>query len=142
MEIHPENNLAALQLQRIEFTLLIDEKGVEYFTQNFDTLKDEYNIDDPTDLNILGYYLINRQRLDDALAIFLFNVELYPHVANCYDSLAECYMNRNENDKAIKYYKMAYEKLPADTTANDEFKEFLKTNIQDKLEELGSQISS
>jgi tetratricopeptide (TPR) repeat protein len=140
--IYPENNLAALQLQRIDFTLLIDEKGVEYFTQNFDALKDEYNIDDPTDLNILGYYLMNRQRLDDALAIFLFNIELYPDVANCYDSLAECYMNRNENDKAIKYYKLAYEKLPADTTANEEFREFLRTNIKDRLEELGSQINS
>lgn len=142
LEIHPENNLAGVQIQRINFTLLIDEKGVDYFTQNFETLKDEYNIDDPTDLNILGYYLMNRQRLDDALAIFLFNIELYPDVANCYDSLAECYMNRNENDKAIKYYKIAYEKLPADTTANEEFKEFLKTNIQDRLDELGSQISS
>jgi len=142
LHIYPENNLAALQMQRIDFSLLIDEKGVDYFTQNFETLKNEYNIDDPTDLNILGYYLMNRQRLDDALAIFLFNIELYPDVANCYDSLAECYLNRNENDKAIKYYKLAYEKLPADTTANEEFKEFLKTNIQDRLEELGSQINS
>jgi tetratricopeptide (TPR) repeat protein len=80
--------------------------------------------------------------LDDALAIFLLNVELYPDVANCYDSLAECYMNRNENDKAIKYYKLAFEKLPADTTANDEFKEFLKTNINEKLDELGSRVNS
>jgi hypothetical protein len=51
-------------------------------------------------------------------------------------------MNKNENDEAIKYYKIAYEKLPADTTANEEFKEFLRTNIQDRLEELGSQINS
>ncbi|MBT8379414.1 MAG: tetratricopeptide repeat protein [Ignavibacteria bacterium] len=142
LEMHPENNLSAIQMQRIDFTLLIDEKGVEYFTQNFETLKDEYNVDDPTDLNILGYYLINSQRLDDALAIFLFNIELYPAVANCYDSLAECYLNRNENENAIKYYKIAYEKLPADTTADEEFKEFLKTNIQDRLEELGSKINS
>jgi tetratricopeptide (TPR) repeat protein len=142
LEIHPENNLAAVQIQRINFTLLIDEKGVEYFTENFESLKDEYNIDDATDLNILGYYLMNLQRFDEALAILQLNVELYPDVANCYDSLAECFMNRNENDKAIKYYKIAYEKLPADTTANEEFKEFLRTNIQDRLEELGSKINS
>ncbi len=142
LEIYPENNLAILQIQRINFILLIDENGVEYFTQNFDALKDEYHIDDPTDLNILGYYLMNRQRLDDALVILQFNAELYPDVANCYDSLAECYMNRNENDQAIKYYKIAYEKLPADSTANDEFKDFLRTNIQDRLEELGTQINS
>ena len=142
LAIHPENNFATLQLARIDFTLLIDKKGVEYFIQNFNTLKDEYNIDDPTDLNILGYYLMNKQQLDDALAILQFNLELYPDVANCYDSIAECYMNRNENDKAIKYYKLAYEKLPADTTANEEFKEFLRTNIKDRLDDLGANINS
>lgn len=142
LEIHPENNLAVLQIQRINFTLLIDEKGVEYFTENFETLKDEYNIDDVTDLNILGYYLMNQERYDEALAILKFNLDLYPNIANCYDSLAECFMNRHENDEAIKYYKLAYEKLPADTTANEEFKEFLRTNIQEKLEELGNGISS
>jgi len=142
LEIYPENNLAAAQKQRIDFTLFIDEKGVDYFITNFDSLKDDYNIDDPTDLNILGYYFMNLERYDEALTILKFNLELYPHIANCYDSLAECYMNRHENDEAIKYYKLAYEKLPADTTANEEFKEFLRTNINDKLEELGTSIDS
>ena len=85
---------------------------------------------------------MNLERYDEALAILKFNLELYPDVANCYDSLAECFMIRNENEEAIKYYKLAYEKLPADTTANDEFKEFLRTNINDKLEELGTSIDS
>jgi len=142
LEIYPENNLAAAQKQRIDFTLFIDEKGVDYFITNFDSLKDDYNIDDPTDLNVLGYYFMNLERYDEALTILKFNLELYPHIANCYDSLAECYMNRHENDEAIKYYKLAYEKLPADTTANEEFKEFLRTNINDKLEELGTSIDS
>jgi len=142
LEIYPENNLAAAQKQRIDFTLFIDEKGVDYFLKNFDSLKDEYNIDDPTDLNILGYYFMNLERYDEALAILKFNLDLYPNIANCYDSLAECFMNRHENDEAIKYYKLAYEKLPADTTANEEFKEFLRTNIEEKLEELGDGISS
>ena len=142
LDIYPENNFASTQKQRIDFTLFIDEKGVDYFIKNFDSLKEEYNIDDPTDLNNLGYYFMNLERYDEALAILKFNLELYPDVANCYDSLAECFMNRHENDEAIKYYKLAYEKLPADTTANDEFKEFLKTIIEERLEELGARINS
>ena len=142
MKIHPENNFAANQKQRIDFTLLIDEKGVDYFIEEFDSLKVVFNIDDPADLNILGYYLMNRERLDEALAIFKFNLELYPHVANCYDSLAECFMNRNENEEAIKYYKLAYEKNPSDTTTTEDYKEFLKTNIEERLVELGAGISS
>lgn len=142
LEIYPGNNLATAQKQRIDFTLFIDEKGVDYFLKNFDSLKDEYNIDDPTDLNILGYYFMNLERYDEAQAILKFNLELYPNIANCYDSLAECFMNRHKNDEAIKYYKLAYEKLPADTTANEEFKEFLRTNIEERLEELGAGIRS
>lgn len=142
LDIHPENNFAAIQKQRINFTLFIDKNGVDNFISNFDNLRDAYDIDDPSDLNILGYYLMNRQRMDEALAIFKFNLELYPGVANCYDSLAECFMNRDENEQAIKYYKLAYEKLPADTTATEEFKEFLRTNIKERLEELGTRISS
>ena len=142
VEKHPENNFAVTQKQRIDFTLFIDEKGVDHFIQNFNTLKVEYNIDDPNDLNILGYNLMNRERIDDALAIFKFNLELYPHVANCYDSLAECFVNRNENEEAIKYYKLAYEKNPSDTTTTEAYKEFLKTNIEERLEELGANINS
>jgi tetratricopeptide (TPR) repeat protein len=110
--------------------------------ENFYSLSVNYNIDDPTDLNIMGYYLMNSGRLDEALEIFMFNIELYPDVANCYDSLVECFMKRDENDEAIKYYIIAYEKLPADTAANDEFKEFLKINIEHRLEKLGTRNNS
>lgn len=142
LDLYPENNFASGQKQRIEFIMLIDEKGVEYFTTNFETLREEFNINQPADLNTLGYYLMIRGRLEDALAIFQLNVELYPGVANCYDSLAECFMNRGENENAIKYYRLAYKKLPADSTANEQFKDFLKTNIEDKLKELGADINS
>lgn len=142
LQKHPENNFASTQYQRISFTLLVDEKGVDYFVNNFDNLKVEYNIDDPADLNIMGYYLMNRDRIDEALAIFKFNLHLYPHVANCYDSLAECFMNRNDNEQAIKYYQLAYEKIPSDTTATDEFKQFLKEGIEDRLEELKARVNS
>ena len=142
IEIHPENNFAINQKLRIDFTLLIDENGVDYFIKEFDNIKEKYDIDDPTDLNILGYYLMNRDRPDDALAIFKFNLKLYPHVANCYDSLAECFMNRNENEEAIKYYKLAKEKIPADTTTTEEYKEFLNTNVDEKLEELKARVTS
>ena len=142
LQKHPENNFASTQYQRISFTLLVDEKGVDYFVNNFDNLKVEYNIDDPADLNIMGYYLMNRDRIDEALAIFKFNLQLYPHVANCYDSLAECFMNRNDNEQAIKYYQLAYEKIPSDTTATDEFKQFLKEGIEDRLEELKARVNS
>jgi len=140
--MHPSNNFAINQKQRIDITILIDENGVDYLIKDFDNLKTTYGIDDPADLNTLGYYLMNRDRLDDALAVFKFNLKLYPHIANCYDSLAECFMNRNENEDAIKYYKLAKEKISADTTITDDFKEFLNTNADEKLEELKTRVAS
>jgi len=142
LSIHPENNFASDQKIQIDFTLLVNEKGVEYFKSNFESLKEQFEIDEPQDLNLLGYYLMNNERPDDALAIFKFNTELYPDIANGYDSLAECYMTRNENQKAIENYNIANEKIPSDTTLTDEFKEFLIENIQDKLEELRSKGNS
>jgi tetratricopeptide (TPR) repeat protein len=140
LEKYPENNLAAGQLQRIEFIRLIDDKGVDYLVENFDSLKVDYGIDNANYLNNMGYFLMNGQRMDDALVVFKLNLQQYPHVANCYDSLAECFMNRSENEQAIKYYKLAYEKIPGDTTATEEFKQFLKEGIEERLQELEARV--
>ena len=40
-------------------------------------------------VNQLGYQLLGRDDVDDAIAIFRYNVELYPDSANVYDSLGE-----------------------------------------------------
>jgi len=61
-------------------------------------------------------------------------------VANCYDSLAECYMTIGENELAIKYYKMAWEKIETDPTITDQFKEILREGIPQRLDELGSSL--
>ena len=142
LETYPENNFAIGQKQQIGLIVLIDEKGVGYIVEEFDSLKVTYNINDAGRLNMIGYNLMNREQLDDALIVFKFNLELYPHVANCYDSLAECFMTRNENEQAIKYYKLAYEKIPSDTTANEQFKQLLKDGIEQRLQELEARVRS
>lgn len=85
---------------------------------------------------------MNRGQLDDALIIFKFNLDLYLHLANCYDSLAECFVTRNENEQAIKYYKLAYDKIPSDTTATEQFKQFLKDGIEQRLQVLEARVLS
>lgn len=40
-------------------------------------------------INRLGYALLNRKKVDEAIAAFRRNVELYPNSANVYDSLAD-----------------------------------------------------
>ena len=51
-------------------------------------------------------------------------------------------MTRNENEQAIKYYNLAYEKIPGDTIATEQFKQFLKDGIEQRLQELEARVRS
>jgi len=56
-------------------------------------------------LNALGYYLLGKDRLDDAVKIFKLNVKEYPKAFNVYDSLGEAYMNKGDIRRAKRNYK-------------------------------------
>jgi tetratricopeptide (TPR) repeat protein len=136
----PDNNNFAAQKSRAYFGKLVEDRGVKFLEDEFDSLETVYGVTNPNVLNGLGYTFLNQHKLDDALVVFKVNLKKYPELANCYDSLAECYLTRGENENAIKYYKLAYEKLETDTTITDEFRQFLEEGIQNNLEELGSGI--
>ncbi len=121
---------------------MVEDRGVDFLVAEKDSLQNRYGVNDATILNGLGYNLINQERQTDALTVFQVNLDLYPEIANCYDSIAECYMNLGDNENAIKYYKLAYRKLDSDSTANDEFKERLREGITERLAEMGSDINS
>jgi hypothetical protein len=137
---YPNNNRFLIQKNRMYISKLVDEKGVEFLEREFDSLETIYNITNPGILNMFGYTLVNQEKLDDALLVFKVNLKKYPDIANCYDSIAECYMTRGENENAIKYYKLAFEKLKTDTTVTDQFRETLEEGIRNNLKELSSKI--
>lgn len=139
-EKYPLNINFLQQMNRAYTSKLIDEKGVGFLEAEFDSLETVYNIDNPNILNALGYSLMNQERFNEALTVFEVNIKKYPEVANGYDSIAECYMNRGENENAIKYYKIAFEKFKTDTTVTEEFRERVTEGIRNNLNELGSKI--
>ncbi len=65
---------------------------------------DDYGFNENV-LNMLGYYLLGKDRLDDAIKIFKLNVKEYPKSFNVYDSLGEAYMNKGDIRRAKRYYK-------------------------------------
>lgn len=67
-------------------------------------------------LNDFGYALMGRKRVDEAVAIFRRNVELYPASANVYDSLGEAYENSGKLDLAAENFQKA---IDIGTTAAD-----------------------
>ena len=64
-------------------------------------------------LHQLGHTLLREERIDDAIKVFLKNVNEYPGSFMVNDALAETYMKKGENKLAIKYFK-AYVELDPD----------------------------
>jgi predicted alpha/beta superfamily hydrolase/TolA-binding protein len=75
-----------------------------------------------SEFNALGYRLMGKGKIKEAIEVFKLNVELHPDSANVYDSLGEAYMNSGDTKSAIKNYKKSLEINPE----NDNAKEMLK----------------
>lgn len=68
-------------------------------------------------INNLGYDLLNLSRLNDAIAVFTCNTQLFPNSANTFDSLGEAYMVNGQNELAIINYEKALTLEPDKTSA-------------------------
>jgi glyoxylase-like metal-dependent hydrolase (beta-lactamase superfamily II) len=79
------------------------------------------------ELNMLGYQLLNRDRIDDAIVILELNVEAYPEAFNTYDSLGEAYMLAGRTADAIANYERSLDLNPDNTNATA-----MLTRIQEK----------
>jgi CubicO group peptidase (beta-lactamase class C family) len=80
----------------------------------------------PTELNQLGYALLQAERTDDAIKMFELNIEAYPDYANGYDSLAEAYAAKGEKTLAIKNYAKSLELDPSNTNAVEKLSRLIK----------------
>lgn len=132
-----ERQYLALALQRF-----VDDKGIAFFEQKIDSIRATFKINSDGTLNNLGYYYVGLEKFDAAIAIFRKNIDLFPDVANCYDSLGEAYMLSGKREEAIKFYRKAYSLVFDDETLDEEGKESLIENIKSKLKELGAEISA
>ena len=91
------------------------KKGIKYVKANFEDLSTNFHADDPRDwiLNITGYDLLSANQVEDAIPLFRLNTELFPDVANCWDSLGEALLKNGERREALKAYQQAL-KLESD----------------------------
>ena len=72
-----------------------------------------------SDLNRLGYILMEQKQLEAAIQIFQLNVESYPDSANVYDSLGEAYANHGDRELAIKNYEKSVQLNPNNQGAKE-----------------------
>jgi dienelactone hydrolase len=86
-------------------------------------------------VNQLAYTRLQNGDKDDAIELFRLNVEAFPTSANAYDSLADGYIARGQNDLALAAQEKCLQLLPADTL-NEEFRTLLRRGAEQKIAKL------
>ena len=101
--------------------LIYNEKGAQYLKNNFsEIIKDaSFNMEEDFLLNRVGYDLLGEDRTKEALEIFKVNTELFPDVANTWDSLAEAYSKDGQKEEAVRFYKKTIEVNPRSPAADN-----------------------
>jgi uncharacterized protein len=60
---------------------------------------------DESQVNSLGYYLLNQKQFSKAEALFKLNIANYPETSNCYDGLGDLYLAKGDKMNAIASFK-------------------------------------
>jgi uncharacterized membrane protein len=93
----------------------IDSSSIDAAVKQYHDLKaasaPNYNFDE-TELNNLGYQLLNKKKFKQAIRVFQLNVEAYPKSSNVYDSLGEGYMDDGDKQLAIDNYEKSIQLNP------------------------------
>lgn len=86
--------------------------------------KADYDLREQT-MNALGYKFLGLDKMEEALAMFEWNVEEHPESANPRDSLGEAYRAAGRIEDAIASYEAALQRdpnMPSATTALEEMR--------------------
>src|SRR6266404_3229417 len=75
-----------------------------------------------SELNELGYQLMAKNKMPEALAILKLNAEALPTSGNVYDGLGEAYMKSGNRELAIENYKESLKMNPGNSNAADMLK--------------------
>jgi len=71
-----------------------------------------FNNSSENELNVFGYELLNKNKIDEALKIFKMNINRHKKSWNCYDSYADALNRAGKNEEANNNYKKALELAP------------------------------
>jgi len=105
--------------------------------KHYDGLSKRYGFTIPppeATVNVVAYGILGRGEVDDAIAAFRYNVDLYPDSANVYDSLGDGLVAADHFEEALASYSKAVENatktgdenLPVYTANRDRVKEQLE----------------
>jgi len=106
-----------------------NKNGAEFIKANFEELTINFHPKDPKDIiiNALGYaYLYEANDVDKAIKLFKLNTQLFPDIANCWDSYGEALAKSDKKEEAIKAYEKALAIRPNLESAKNALKDLKK----------------
>lgn len=107
----------------ISFQNKLDSLTADQFIAFYNDLKKtnaaEYGFDDENSLNEIGYYLLGKNRMTDAIIVFEYNTKLFPNSWNVFDSLGEAYADKGDKQKALLNYKKSVQLNPNSQSGKD-----------------------
>jgi predicted alpha/beta superfamily hydrolase len=85
--------------------------GLSGIEQHYRDLSERFGfkVSAEKEINSFGYAMLGDKKVDEAMAAFQRNVELYPHSANAYDSLADGLEAQNKPGLAMQNVQKAVE---------------------------------
>jgi CubicO group peptidase (beta-lactamase class C family) len=99
------------------------EKAIAFFYQVKLQTKEKYDFTNlESELNVLGYSLLAKQRTKDAIEIFKLNTEEFPNSWNAFDSYAESLMKDGQKESAIRNYKHSLDLNSGNSNATGQIK--------------------
>ena len=109
------------------------KNGISYLKNNFFTILESgnYGAANHGILNKVGYDLLRENRIHEAVDIFQLNVNLFPDIANTYDSLGEAYLLQNNFAEAEINYSKSLEIDPENINAIEALHQIKDLKSQD-----------
>jgi len=96
------------------------QSGIDSTIAQYNEIKSsdngKYNFKE-SQLNSLGYQLLQSGKTKDAIEIFKLNITAYPNSSNVYDSMGEAYMVDGNKELAITNFKKSLELNPGNKNA-------------------------
>ncbi len=92
--------------------------GLPGIERHFSELSERYgyNVQIPEQLiNSFGYQYLFQNKVDEAIAVFKWNVDHYPGSWNVYDSLGEAFAKKGDTKAAIENYEKSVAMNPGNT---------------------------
>jgi CubicO group peptidase (beta-lactamase class C family) len=98
---------------------IINDEGIQAAVDQFKEMKNAKELFalKESEMNQLGYSLLNENKFDEAAAVFKLNVDEFPKSANVYDSYGEALLKKGNKEEAIINYKKSLELNPNNTGA-------------------------